>query len=164
MAKLTIGDLMSIDASRQYKAQFCIVSLEKIYHEVKNETIPEKIKSFFLGKSSVSSYYLIFKLKVTSDSGKPHFVYIRTSPEYDINEVLSNKVEIYCDCSDFKYRAAYVLNQKKSLFLNDRIKIELGAALTDKPKTKTTTTYLCKHAYAGIQWLVSNYSKIMKTI
>jgi hypothetical protein len=164
MAKLTIGDLMSVDASRQYKAQFCVVSLEKVYHEIKKETIPEKIKSFFLGRSNVSAYYLIFKLKVTSDSGKVHKVYIRTNPEYDPSRVLSNRVEIYCDCFDFKYRAAYILNQKKALFLNNRIKLELGSALTDKPKTTTMTTYLCKHAYAGIQWLVSNYSNIMKTL
>lgn len=161
---MKLGDLMSVDAGRQYKAQYCSVKLVKVYHEIKNESIPEKIRSFFLGKTNVNTYYLIFKLLVMSESGKTHTVFIRTDPEYDTTQVLENKVQIYCDCPDFKFRSAYILNQKKALFLNDRIKLELGAALTDKPKAKTTTTTLCKHAYAGIQWLISNYPSLIRTI
>lgn len=123
-----------------------------------------KLDPSFLGKTNVNTYYLIFKLLVMSESGKAHTVFIRTDPEYDTTRVLENKVQIYCDCPDFKFRSAYILNQKKALFLNDRIKLELGAALTDKPKTKTTTTTLCKHAYAGIQWLISNYPSLIRTI
>lgn len=161
---MKLGELMSVDAGRQYKAQYCSVQLLKIYHEIKNESIPEKIKSFFLGRTHIHTYYLIFKLQVVSDTGKKHIVFIRTDPEYNPAEVLNNKIQIYCDCSDFKFRSAYILNQKKALFLNDRIKIELGASLTDKPKAKTTTTTLCKHSYAAVQWLISNYSNLIKTI
>lgn len=164
MAKLKIGDLMKVDAGRQYKAQYCQVKLLKIYHELKSETLAEKIKQFFFGKSHINTYYLIFKLAVISETGKTHTVFIRTNPDYNVSKVLQNEVQIYCDCSDFKYRAAYELNKKKALFLTDRIKLELGEALTNAPKTKTMTTYLCKHAYAAIQWLVSNYSNLMATV
>ena len=161
---ITIGELMNIDPGRQFRAQMCSVSLQKVYHEVRNETLLEKIKAFFLGKSSIKAYYIIIKLSVLSDSGSNHTVLIRISPDFKTSRLMSNNVQIYCNCSDFKYRSAYILNNKKGLFLNDRIKINLGSALTDKPKTKTQTTYLCKHAYAALQWLVSNYSSLIGTI
>ena len=161
---ITIGELMNIDPGRQFRAQMCSVSLQKVYHEVRNETLLEKIKAFFLGKSSIKAYYIIMKLSVLSDSGSNHTVLIRISPDFKTSRLMSNNVQIYCNCSDFKYRSAYILNNKKGLFLNDRIKINLGSALTDKPKTKTQTTYLCKHAYAALQWLVSNYSSLIGTI
>lgn len=161
---VTIGELMNVDPGRQFRAQMCSVSLQKIYHEVRNETLLEKIKAFFLGNSSIKAYYIIMKLSVLSDSGSKHTVLLRVSPDFNTSRLMSNTVKIYCDCSDFKYRSAYILNNKGGLFLNDRIKINLGAALTDKPKTKTQTTYLCKHAYAALQWMVSNYSNLIKTI
>ena len=161
---ITIGELMNIDPGRQFRAQMCSVSLQKVYHEVRNETLLEKIKAFFLGKSSIKAYYIIIKLSVLSDSGSNHTVLIRISRDFKTSRLMSNNVQIYCNCSDFKYRSAYILNNKKGLFLNDRIKINLGSALTDKPKTKTQTTYLCKHAYAALQWLVSNYSSLIGTI
>lgn len=161
---ITIGELMNVDPGRQFRAQMCSVSLEKVYHEVRNETLLEKIKSFFLGNSNIRAYYIIIKLSVLSDSGSKHKVLIRISPDFNTSRLMSNSVQIYCDCSDFKYRSAYVLNSKKGLFLNDKITINLGSALTEKPKAKTQTTYLCKHAYAALQWLVSNYSNLIKTI
>jgi len=161
---VTIGTLMKIDPGREFKAQMCSVTLSKVYHEVRNETLLEKIKAFFLGKSNIKSYYVILKLLVLSDSGKKHSVILRISPEFNINRILSNSIKVYCDCSDFKYRAAYILNEKNGLFLNNRIKINLGSALTEKPKTKTQTTYVCKHVYAAVQWLVSNYSNLIKVI
>ena len=163
---ITIGELMNVDPGRQFRAQMCSVSLQKVYHEIRKETLLEKIKSFFLGNSSIRAYYVIIKTSVVSDSGSKHTVLIRISPDFNTNysRLMNNTVQLYCDCSDFKYRSAYILNSRKGLFLNDRIKINLGAALTDKPKTKTQTTYLCKHAYAALQWLVSNYSNLIKTV
>lgn len=161
---ITIGELMNVDPGRQFRAQMCSVSLQTIYHELRNETLLEKIKAFFLGKSSIKAYYIIMKLSVLSDSGSNHSVLLRISPDFNVSRLMSNTVQVYCDCSDFKYRSAYILNKKNGLFINDRIKINLGAALTEKPKSKTQTTYLCKHSYAAIQWLVSNYSNLIKTI
>jgi len=161
---ITIGELMNVDPGRQFRAQMCSVTLQKVYHELRKETLLEKIKSFFLGNSNIKAYYIIIKVSVLSDSGSKHTVLLRISPDFNLTRLMKNTIQIYCDCSDFKYRSAYILNVRKGLFLNDRIKINLGAALTDKPKTKTQTTYLCKHSYAALQWLVSNYSNIIKTI
>ena len=155
---------MNVDPGRQFRAQMCSVTLQKVYHELRKETLLEKIKSFFLGNSNIKAYYIIIKVSVLSDSGSKHTVLLRISPDFNLTRLMKNTIQLYCDCSDFKYRSAYILNARKGLLLNDRIKINLGAALTDKPKTKTQTTYLCKHSYAALQWLVSNYSNIIKTI
>ena len=162
--KLTIGELQMVDANRAEKANVCKVKLVKIYHELKPETLMSKIRSFFGGRSDVMAYYVIFKLAVTSDTGTTHTVFIKTNPDFDLENWSSNKVEIYCDCPDFKYRSAYNLNQHDSLFLNDKLRIALGSSLTDAPKTATKTTKLCKHAVAALNWVVSNYTSLMRTI
>ena len=160
----TIGELMNIDSGRQERAGYCSVSLVKTYHEVKRESLLDKFRSVFLGRSSVPTYYVIFKLKVTSGSGKSYDVIIRTNPDFNLNNWANNKVQIYCSCPDFKYRSAYLLGRRKSLFLTDKIKTYLGESLTDAPKSKTKTSLLCKHSYAALQWLVNNYVVLMKTI
>ena len=58
----------------------------------------------------------------------------------------------------------YILNQNNSLFATNRTKISLGSAITERPKTKTATSLLCKHAYAVIKWLLINYKNVMKFI
>lgn len=161
----TIGELMNIDANRQERANFCVVELVKVYHQLKPEELMEKFKNFFTqNKTHVRAYYVIFKLKVTSNTGHAHTVFIRLNPDFDLNKWVYNQVAIYCDCPDFKYRSAYILNQRGSLFLTDRIKISLGASLTDTPKKGSKTSLLCKHAFASLNWLVNNYQNIMKTI
>ena len=99
-----------------------------------------------------------------SGSGSKRTVIVRVNPDFNLQDWESNKVKIYCDCPDFKYRSAYILNQHNSLFLNDRTKLELGSAISDAPKGKAGTTLLCKHAFAALNWLVSNYVNVMKTI
>lgn len=162
--KYTIGDLLLVDSNRSEKANYSTVQLVKIYHELKQEDLLSKIQNFFGGKSSVMAYYVIFKLNVVSDTGHSHTVFIKTNPDFNLEDWSSNKVQVYCDCADFKYRSAYKLNQHDSLFLTDGIKVSLGAALTDTPKAKTVTTPLCKHAVAALNWVVSNYSSLMKSI
>ena len=162
--KYTIGELLVVDSNRTEKANNSTVELVKVFHELKQEDLLSKIRAFFGGKTSVLAYYIIFKLKVKSDTGHSHIVFVKTNPDFDLTDWSSNKVQIYCDCADFKYRSAYKLNQHDSLFLNDSIKVALGAALTDTPKSKTATSPLCKHAVAALNWVVSNYSNLMKTI
>lgn len=163
--QFTIGELMNIDSGRQQRAMSCSVELEKVYHELKKDTILEKFKSFFRsGKGVINSYYVIFKFSVDSGSGSKRTVIVRVNPDFNLQDWESNKVKIYCDCPDFKYRSAYILNQHNSLFLNDRTKLELGSAISDAPKGKAGTTLLCKHAFAALNWLVSNYVNVMKTI
>lgn len=162
--KYTIGDLLNVDAIRNEKASLCNVKLVKVFHEVKKEDLLTRLREFFGNKSSVNAYYVIFKLKVTSDTGHAHTVFIRTNPDFNLNDWGSNKVQIYCDCPDFKFRSAYRLNQHGSLFLNNTTTIALGAALTDTPKAKTVTSLLCKHCVAALNWIVSNYSSLMRSI
>ena len=162
--RYTIGDLLLVDNGRAEKANNCTVQLIKVFHELKQETLLTKLRSLFGNKSHVNAYYVIYKLHVTSDTGNTHIVFIKVNPDFDLTDWTSNKVQIYCDCPDFKYRSAYELNQHESLFLNDGIKIALGAALTDAPKSKTATTKLCKHAVAALNWVVSNYTALMKTV
>ena len=160
----TIGDVMNIDSGRQARAGGCKVSLLNTFHELKDETVLEKFKALVLGRGTVKKYYLIFKFEVVSDKGNKHYVYIRTAPDFDLTQWKNNKVQIYCDCADFKYRSAYVLNQHSALFLNSKIQSALGPAATDAPREKSPTSLLCKHAFAALQYLVSNYSSIMKTV
>ena len=40
-----IGELMNIDSGRQERASYCSVSLVKIYHEVKRESLLDKLFS-----------------------------------------------------------------------------------------------------------------------
>lgn len=162
--RYTIGDLLLVDSNRAEKANNCTVQLVKVYHELKQETLLTKIRALFGNKTQVNAYYVIYKLKVTSDTGNAHIVFVKVNPDFELTDWTNNKVQIYCDCADFKYRSAYELNQHESLFLNDNIKIALGAALTDTPKAKTATTRLCKHAVAALNWIVSNYTALMKTI
>lgn len=161
----TIGDLMNIDASRQEKAAGCAVELVSVYHEIKRESVLDKFKNLFKShKSIINAYYVIFKLLVHSPSGSAYTVIIRLNPDFNLQDWTNNKIKIYCNCPDFKYRSAYILNKHDSLFLNDKVKVELGAALTDAPKSKSATTLLCKHSFAALQWLVNNYTNLMRTV
>lgn len=159
----TIGELMNIDKNRQSRSENCSVSLIKIYHELKKETILDKFKSFFSG-NVINVYYVIFKLEVQSDTGNKYKVFIRLNPDFDLTDWSNNKIKIYCECADFKYRSSYLLNRHNSLFLNDKVKVSLGEALSDAPKAKTRTTLLCKHSFAALNWLIKNYSSLMRTI
>lgn len=160
----TIGDVMNIDSGRQERAAGCTVSLVKTYHELASEGVIEKFKSKVLGKAVVKKYYITFKFEVSSDKGHKHIVFIRVAPDFDLTQWNSNKVKIYCDCQDFKYRSAYLLGQHDALFLNSKISSALGPAVSDAPRGKHATSLLCKHAYAALNYLVSNYSSIMKTV
>ena len=163
MAKqLTIGELMTIDAERIEKASGCVVSLERTYHELKKASLLDKFKALFKSTGLVNAYFVIFKLSVVSGSGNKYTVIIRVNPDFDLNRWESNPCKIYCNCPDFKFRCAYTLAQRGGLFVNEKIRIELGQAMTDKPKRKPS--YLCKHSYAALNWLIENYSNIMKTI
>lgn len=156
----TIGELMTVDAGRQERAAGCKATLVKTYHELQPETVLDKFRAF-LGKSSVPIYYMTFKFEVESGSGSKYNVYIKTNPDFSLKNWASNQVQIYCECADFKYRSAYTLNRRGSLFLTSKIASELGEAMSDAPKRGTTL--LCKHAYAALSWLMNNWTFIMRT-
>lgn len=159
----TIGELMSIDATRQQKAASCNVILDGTFHELKQEGLIDKFKSKFLNIPTINTYYLILQFKVISDTGNSHKVFIRLDPDFTLKNWSSNRVKIYCDCKDFKFRSAYTLEKRGSLFRTSKINMQLGSSLTDAPK-KHKTSLLCKHAFAALSWLMNNYSSIMQTV
>lgn len=161
-SQFTIGELMNIDNTRQQKASACKVELVKVFHELQNESLLNKFKASLFGKNTINTYYLILKFKVTSDTGSEHKVYVRLSPDFNMNAYLNNKIKIYCDCEDFKYRTAYTLGKRDSVFLSNIVKTKLGPSLTEPPR-KQYTTLLCKHSYAVLNWLIDNYAAIMKS-
>lgn len=160
----TIGELMNIDSGRIGRAGSCAASLQKVYHLVKPEGVLAKFKSFFSNSPSIKVYHIVLKFKVNSEKGHDHVVFIELYPDFSLSNWQNNRVKIYCDCSDFKYRSAYILSHRNSLFLTQRSSIELGPAVNNAPKKGAKTTTLCKHSYAALTWLMNNYSTLMKTV
>lgn len=158
--RYTISELMTIDEGRQNRANNCSVSLTNIFYSVKQESVIGKFKSLF-ATNNIKVFYITLKLKVKSDTGNSHNVFIQLEPDFTMHDWKNNRVRIYCDCADFKYRSAYILDKRDSLFANDWIKMALGQATTDIPTGKKGVTTLCKHAYAAVTWLSTNYEKIM---
>lgn len=146
--KLTIKDLLDIDPGRINRSKNLKVKLVEEFNIVKEENWIGKAIRFLMGKS-VLYFYRVFKYEVNSDSGNKYVVLIRVSPSFDVNKFLSNEVQVFCTCPDFKYRGAYELNKVGSLYLNNATQTHLGEALKIAP-TKVVTTPLCKHLYACI--------------
>lgn len=162
-AQITLGALSTADIKRQSKASMCKVELINTFHDIEEVGLLERIKNFFLGKNLIKIYHITFKFRVTSDTGSIHNVFIRIKPDFDLNNWVGNPTQVFCDCDDFKYRCAYDLNQYKSLFINDNVKMKLGASITQAPK-KIGTAPVCKHVLAAVNWLINNYQNIMQTI
>lgn len=162
--RYTIGELMSIDPKRQYRASGCIVVLEDTFVTMKEESLRQKFKSLFGGSNTIKVFYVTVKLKVLSDTGNAHTVFIMLEPDFNLGGWMNNHIKIYCDCRDFMYRSAYILNKRDSLFNNEYIKIALGQALTEAPKSKSNTTTLCKHSYAALGWVLDNYNTVMNNL
>lgn len=155
---------MNIDIGRQDKASLCRVSLEKIYHEAVEESIPVGLQKKLKSESTILVYYVIFKFKVVSDTGTTNTVLIRIQPDYDLKVFMNSEIQIYCSCVDFMYRACWILNQRNSLVRSTEIDAKISKAISNAPLKKTATTLLCKHSYAALIYLVNNYSKLMSLV
>lgn len=159
----TIGELMKIDQGRQDRSKACQVSLVDTFYSLKEETPLAKFRNLF-AKNTLKVFYITLKFRVNSDTGNSHFVFIQIDPDFSMTDWESNQVKIYCDCADFMYRSAYLLDKRDSIFINPRIKSHLGAALTDAPKGKKGISLLCKHSFAALSWLRDNYQNIMRNL
>ena len=148
----TLGELMKIDQGRQDRAAKCAVRLDNTFYTLKEETPLSKFKNLFT-KNTLKVFYV-----------NTHYVYIQIDPDFSLTDWIDNRVRIYCDCADFMYRSAYLLDKRDSLFKNDWIKGTLGQAMTEEPKGKRGVTLLCKHSFAAFQWLMANYKQIMSTL
>ena len=159
----TLGELMKVDQGRQDRAAKCAVRLDNTFYTLKEETPLSKFKNLFT-KNTLKVFYITLKLAVTSDTGNTHYVYIQIDPDFSLTNWAENRVKIYCDCADFMYRSAYLLDKRDSLFKNEWIRGTLGQAMTEEPKGKRGVTLLCKHSFAAFQWLMANYKQIMSTL
>lgn len=162
--RYTIGELMSIDEGRQQRAAQCRVSLLNTYYSLKKESLLGKIRSLLTGSTRRAVFYITFKVQVKSDTGSFYNVYLQVDPDFNLSKSMSNPIKVYCSCADFKYRSAYELGKRGSLFLSSRTKSDLGDAYKTAGTGKRGKTLLCKHAYAAISWLLNNYGKVMKNI
>jgi hypothetical protein len=162
--RYTISELLAIDQGRQERAANCKVSLLNTFFSIKEESLMDKVLSFLNKSPRRQVFYITFKFQVKSDTGNIHNVYIQVDPDFDLKRGGANNVRVYCRCPDFKYRSAYILGQRDSLFLNGRTKSDLGDAWKTAGRGKAGHTFLCKHAYASLKWLLSNYINIMNTI
>jgi len=156
---LKVSDLLDIDASRIERSEKLKVEYIDTYHVLKKESIWDKIKKLFRGKS-ILMFYNIYKYKIHSDSGSVYTVFIKIAPSFDKSKFLSNKIEVFCQCADFKYRVAYWLNQRDNLYRNPEIDEHLGIALTERP-TKITPSNLCKHIYACLLDFRTHINKLV---
>lgn len=160
----TLSDITKVDQGRQQKSSGCQVYLQGSYIDLEKETILDKWKRFFVrSKTTMNTIYVVFKFTVISETGHSYDILLRT--QYDPQGVLgmSNTVQIYCPCPDFKFKSAWTLSQHKALFRNSRVDLNLGPAITNAPK-RQPQTLLCKHAYAAVMELARNYSGYMRNV
>lgn len=145
-----LSDMLASDPGRGGRAGSCTVQFLGKQYILGTETLSDKLKNA-LRRTQVGTYYIVFKFQVISDTGHTHKVYIQTLPVAD----LSGPAKVYCDCNDFKFRCAYVLEQHGSLLRSPKTDSKLGEAITTAPK-RASGTCLCKHAIAAIQELLKN--------
>lgn len=159
----TLGELAGAsEQNRMQKASACGVQLVGTYHTIEKESIKDKFKNLFkfTGAKKINTYYITFNFQVTSDNGTKHHVYIKCLPDFQGHYGGNNPIQIYCDCSDFKFRAAYDLDSKGSLLKTSKTVASLAGAIGQKPKTPGPI--MCKHCIAALQCLMNNYNQLMR--
>lgn len=155
---LTIGDLIDIDSQRIDKSRKLKVRLDTRFNVIKQETWLDKLFRLFK-RGPKYIYYRIYKFEVKSDSGNTYTVLIKVSPGFDERKFMKNKVQVFCSCADFMYRAAYNLNKSDNLVLIKSTRESLGKALSEAP-TRVQTTPVCKHVYAAIEYLYDHRKEL----
>lgn len=101
---------------------------------------------------------LRFSVKNT-DSGSVYSIFLELEPKAKFSELINSKVKVFCSCNDFKFRSAYILNKENNLVLFDAIEKHLGIAIKEKPRV-VNPSKMCKHIFAVISWIKSNYNKL----
>lgn len=163
---LTLREMINVDEGRKERSLSLSVTLDKIYHRVKRETVWDKIKSIFKrSNTSINMYYVVLKFKVDSPSGNEYSVLVEFQPNPNLNSLMNNKIRVYCNCPSFKYQSAYYLNKRGNLYRSSLIDSDLGKALTEAPDPKKThVSPCCKHVLACINWIDENIDYLIKNI
>lgn len=157
---LTLDDLRQIDAGRIARSEDIDIQKRERFIVNENPSVFKKLLRFITRKPVVITS-CVMKYSVYNRKEKTHYEVILKCPLHiDKNSVLNQFVQIYCSCPDFKYRAAWLLNSKGNLFLNDRIRNALGIAVDTQPM-KVRPTIACKHCYACIKDFVRRYEQYL---
>jgi len=162
---LTLEDLKDIDSGRiQRSKDLRIKKVDQYLVTDKPDTLLGTIYRKFLEVIAKKPFEVLSKVLkyeiVNTKNNNSHIVIIKVPMHVDEKKLMKQKVKIYCDCSDFMYRCAWVLNNHNNLFLNSRIKDALGIAISTQPM-KVKPTVACKHAYAAIEDLIKNYRQYL---
>jgi len=157
---LTLADLMEINSERVIRSkEIKITKVEQFLVTKKPSflgSLFKKLKELFEKKPYEVLYKVLRYEVINTLNGDKHVCIIKVPMHVDRQKLMSQKVEVYCDCADFMYRCAWVLNDHNNLFLNDATKKKLGIAISTKPM-KVKTSVACKHLYKCIEDLVDNY-------
>lgn len=85
---------------------------------------------------------------VTRVSGHQYQTLIEAVADPDPDKPL--KIKVFCSCPDFKYRAAYGLEQRGALYRSTATDAKLGIAITTPPEVVTPAPTVCKHCLSAI--------------
>lgn len=153
--QLKIKDLLDIDKDRIKRSSGMIVKHIYTYNILQESTMLGRLLNMFKSKPH-KEFYKVFRYEVKSTSGNTYVVFIKVSPSFSSTKFMNNKIQVFCTCDDFKYRAAYNLNLYGNLFLIPATEKHLG----DKPlkiaPKEVSTTPICKHIYAVMNNFKSN--------
>jgi hypothetical protein len=157
---LTIKDLLDIDQGRIDRSKNLVnIKLVKQFNIIREE--PAKVWNIikFLKKKTVKNFYTVFDYKILSDSGKKYAIFIKVAPSFKYSNFLKNKVQVACNCEDFKFRAVYELNKFQNLYRTPKLDYHFGIALTTAP-TKVVTTPICKHVFLAIDQFKKDFPNL----
>jgi len=157
---LTLADLMKINSERVARSSDIKITKVSEYLVSKKPSFLGSLFKKFRDLFSKKPYEVLYKVLryevVNTKNSDKHVCIIKVPMHVDRQKLLKQKVEVYCDCADFMYRCAWVLNDHDNLFLNSSTKKNLGMAINTKP-TKVSTSVACKHLYRCIEDLIDNY-------
>lgn len=157
---MKVKDILDIDEGRLSRAKDIQVTLLKtypLYSEPSNKII-KWLRRLFQRPYIITYAYLFQTVNVKSSS--TYKVIIEIGPQNDYRRVLNSEAKIYCQCADFKFRSAWVLNHTDNLFLNKNIETELSVALDQKPTNMNNTTTSCKHIVAAFGYIKRNFKDL----
>lgn len=155
-SKFTLSDFINgQDQTRTQGGYGCSVVEQESIYEIVKEPVPEEMKKNLTRTSAVMNVlYVTKKFRVMSASGGTHTVVIRGQADPDGILGFGNKIQVFCDCPDFIYRSAYILNQANNLFRSTATDVTLGPALGTAPKRAVTGgASVCKHCCAVFNYL-----------
>lgn len=142
-------------------------------HEIHKENLFNKlnawIKSFIskiLGTKDTLVVYIVLHFSIKGSTGKVYNIKIKFPyrRNMDKENLFNIPARVYCECADFKYRSAYVLNRIGNIYTNPKIENNLGIALTKAPKVTNPEQleFVCKHTIKVVSRLNTNIRDYLK--